>query len=64
MWLNVVGVLSGAVAQLPLSSKLGTPGTPFVWAEYTFVEPSLVAAGRSVGGIYPGQPAARTGCDH
>ena len=53
------------MAEPALSSKLGSRGTSFVWSEYTFLlELSLVASGRSMGGIYPGQSAARTGGDY
>ena len=53
------------MAQPLLSYKLGNRGAPFVWAEYTLLLLlSLVAVGRSMGGIYPGQSAARTSYDH
>ena len=48
-----------------LSPKLRTQGAPFLWAEHTYTcSWALFAIGRSMGGIYPGQSAARTGCDH
>ena len=52
------------MAQTPLSPKLDKVA-PFVWAEYTLLfNWDLIAVGRLMGGIYPSQSAARTGCDH
>ena len=53
------------MAQPLLSPKLGTWGVPSGWADTpSSCSWALVAVGWSMGRIYPGQTAARTGSDH